>query len=189
MKPSKLTNRSGFTLVELLVVIAVLGVLAAGVLVAIDPLEQLSRGRDSGKMTAVTDLGRAVAKYYTVRSSFPTQDAAWMVALDNNGDIKSLPKNPDTNAGCGTNAIEGTDGATTPTELGYCYRVNTTTNQFVVYTTAESKTFKANASEATADTRCTATGYTAYIIYSSAEGKSGVTCLNVQPNANQTGLN
>ena len=43
----------GFTLIELLIVIAVLGVLAAVVLVAIDPGQQLARGRDSGRKPSI----------------------------------------------------------------------------------------------------------------------------------------
>ncbi len=55
----------GFTLVELLVVIAIIGILAAVVLVAVNPLEQLARGRDAGKLATVAGLGKAAQSYYT----------------------------------------------------------------------------------------------------------------------------
>jgi prepilin-type N-terminal cleavage/methylation domain-containing protein len=42
----------GFTLIELLIVIAILGVLAVVVLVAINPIEQLARTRDGGRLTS-----------------------------------------------------------------------------------------------------------------------------------------
>ena len=56
-------SSKGFTLIELLIVIAILGVLAAGSLVAIDPVEQLARARDSGRKSAVTQMGRALQAY------------------------------------------------------------------------------------------------------------------------------
>ncbi|EKD87098.1 MAG: hypothetical protein ACD_37C00044G0003, partial [uncultured bacterium] len=42
------SSESGFTLIELLIVITILGILATAVLAAINPLEQISRGRDTG---------------------------------------------------------------------------------------------------------------------------------------------
>ena len=41
--------KKGFTLIELLIVIAILGVLAVVILVAINPQEQLARGRGGGR--------------------------------------------------------------------------------------------------------------------------------------------
>jgi prepilin-type N-terminal cleavage/methylation domain-containing protein len=51
----------GFTLIELLVVIAVIGVLAAIVLLAVNPTEQLARGRDANRISAVEGLGKAMS--------------------------------------------------------------------------------------------------------------------------------
>lgn len=55
----------GFTLIELLIVMAILGVLAVVVLVAINPVQQLARTRDAGRKSAVAQVGRALAAYYT----------------------------------------------------------------------------------------------------------------------------
>ncbi|HVZ11492.1 MAG TPA: prepilin-type N-terminal cleavage/methylation domain-containing protein, partial [Patescibacteria group bacterium] len=46
----------GFTLIELLVVIAVIGVLAAIVLLAVNPTEQLARGRDANRISSIEGL-------------------------------------------------------------------------------------------------------------------------------------
>jgi len=64
----------GFTLVELLIVIAIIGVLAVVVLVAINPVEQLAKTRDSGRISTVTQVGHALQAYYT---SHATQTNAW----------------------------------------------------------------------------------------------------------------
>ena len=47
-------SRRGFTLIELLIVMAILGVLAVVVLVAINPIQQLARTRDTGRKSGVT---------------------------------------------------------------------------------------------------------------------------------------
>src|ERR1700704_6424972 len=60
-----LYHEEGFTLIELLIVIGVLGVLAAALLVALNPLEQLARGRDAGRLSSVNQLGRAMQNYVT----------------------------------------------------------------------------------------------------------------------------
>jgi len=63
----------GFTLIELLVVIAILGVLAGAILVAINPLEQLARGRDAGRKSTVDELGHATQAYYTAQNALLIQ--------------------------------------------------------------------------------------------------------------------
>ncbi len=64
-------NRKGFTLIELLVVIGVLGILAAGLLAAIDPLEQLKKGRDQQKRSISVELTNAMQRYYAVFGTMP----------------------------------------------------------------------------------------------------------------------
>src|SRR5436309_3360735 len=61
--------QQAFTLVELLVVIAVLAVLAAAVLVAINPVEQINRGKDATRVSAMAQLGHALQTYATNNSS------------------------------------------------------------------------------------------------------------------------
>src|SRR3989344_8585774 len=85
---SKFSSK-GFTLIELLIVIAVLGVLASVVLVAINPAEQLARGRDSSRLQAVAQLGHAMQAYFTAQGSLPAV-ANWQTTLKNSGDITSV---------------------------------------------------------------------------------------------------
>lgn len=56
---------AGFTLIELLVVIAIIGILAVAVLAAINPIEQINKGRDTQANADASQLLGAVERYYT----------------------------------------------------------------------------------------------------------------------------
>ncbi|OGG01847.1 hypothetical protein A2Z33_01180 [Candidatus Gottesmanbacteria bacterium RBG_16_52_11] len=62
---------SGFTLIEILIVIALLGALAIGLLATIDPFEQLKKGRDSATRNTVTEFYNANLRYYGTKGEFP----------------------------------------------------------------------------------------------------------------------
>lgn len=166
---------SGFTLIELLVVIAILGVLAAAILVALNPLEQLARGRDAGRKTAVDQMGHAVESYYTTQNAvYPAQGATWLTTLQTAGELKNIPSNPTASGyttGCNTANIA---------QSGYCYQSNAT--DAIVYGRAESQSSKTTAG-------CTGT-QVAWIVWSSADGRTGLTCLaaNTDPAIGITGL-
>lgn len=64
-------TEKGFTLVELLIVIALIGVLAVAVLAAINPLEQLNRARDTGMESDGSQLLAATDRYYATQEQFP----------------------------------------------------------------------------------------------------------------------
>jgi len=61
----------GFTIMELLIVIGVLGILAVGLLAAIDPFEQLKKARDTNMRNASTELLQSLQRFYTTHGSFP----------------------------------------------------------------------------------------------------------------------
>jgi prepilin-type N-terminal cleavage/methylation domain-containing protein len=56
LKRSSVSKGQGFTLVELLVVIAIIAILAAVVLLIINPLELTRRGRDSARLADMANL-------------------------------------------------------------------------------------------------------------------------------------
>lgn len=58
-------SRAGFTLIELLVVIAIIGILAVAVLAAINPIEQINKGRDTQANADASQLVSAIERYYT----------------------------------------------------------------------------------------------------------------------------
>lgn len=65
------TLTKGFTLMELLIVIGVLGILAAGLLAAIDPFEQLKKARDTNNRSATIELLSSLTRYYANHGAFP----------------------------------------------------------------------------------------------------------------------
>lgn len=59
-------NSDGFTMIELLIVIGVLGILAMGVLTTTDPFEQFKKARDYNRLSMATSIGIAVVRYYAL---------------------------------------------------------------------------------------------------------------------------
>ena len=169
------TVRRGFTLIELLIVIAILGVLAVVVLVAINPVEQLAKTRDAGRISSVTQLGHGVQAYYTNRNGcFPGNttapcaggtEAVWMDTLVTSGELSTLLSNVaytyTTNAtACAENAM-----GSTGTDM-WCYDYDAT-NGSIVYATLESNT---------QDAKCATATDEAVAVYSTADGRGGVVC-------------
>lgn len=158
------SSEKGFTLIELLIVIAVLGVLAAAVLIAIDPIEQLSRGRDSGRKNSISQIGRAIQSYYTANADYPAE-SGYNTTLVNAGEIKPFPSDP------GGNVIApGCTGGTLVT--GYCYKSDGT--NFVIYSHMESKIEQRKGT-------CAGTAANTWYVFSSAAGKAGVVCQAAEP--------
>ncbi len=136
---------SGFTLIELLIVIAVLGILAAVVLVAINPVEQLARARDAGRISSVEQLGSAMTSYMTNHSNQPpvlTSGGSWQSSLKTSQDINNVvtvPTLSQTNGLC-LNGTVWVNGKTADYQNGLCYSIdnNTTPTKFYIWTNLES---------------------------------------------------
>ena len=67
----KIINKKGFTLVELLIVIGLLGAIALIVIAAINPIEQANRARDTKFKADSGQLISAIDRYFVGISKFP----------------------------------------------------------------------------------------------------------------------
>lgn len=66
----------GFTLVELLIVIGLLGAIALIVISAINPIEQANKARDARFKADASQMISAVERYYASNSKFPWEGCA-----------------------------------------------------------------------------------------------------------------
>lgn len=161
LKNLRLNISKGFTLVELLVVIAVLGVLAAVLIVALNPAEQLEKGRDAGRLSSVTQLGQAMQNYVTNQgtgtyptASLVTWQTTYIVAA---GEINKAITVPAASSECTTNA-----------EGNVCYA--STGTDAVIWTVASSKSSISKAA-------CTGGTPIAVIAWIASQGKAGIDCV------------
>lgn len=104
-------NKKGFTLIELLIVIAVLGVLAGGILVAINPIEQMAKGRDSGRKTALSQMSNSLLAYSIFSFGYPAGGSGgvsvWADTLVSSGELKAPPGEIQNNNKCTTDVANG----------------------------------------------------------------------------------
>jgi len=61
----------GFTLVELLIVIALIGVLAVALVATLNPIEQVNKARDARYKNDTSELLAAIERYYASTQSYP----------------------------------------------------------------------------------------------------------------------
>lgn len=68
------SRAAGFTMIELLIVISILGILAVAVLSAINPIEQINRGRDTGSRSDAEQLLNAIERFHAFQGFYPWTD-------------------------------------------------------------------------------------------------------------------
>ena len=172
--------KKGFTLVELLIVIAILGTLAVVVLIALNPVQQLARTRDAGRQSTVTQLGHAMEAWATVHGGvYPSTsgtaplncaNGGWIQnCLVLGGEIQTVPSAVAYSSGTGGNC---TTSGTGNVQNGFCYEV--AGGNALIFAQAEALSNR---------NRCTGANI-AYFVYSSADGRGGIICSgNPNPGA------
>lgn len=149
--------QKGFTLIELLVVIAVIGVLAAMVLIAINPLDQIARGRDAGRKSDLSQLVHAMQFRYTIKTaSFVPADSAWITTLVNEGEIRNVPA-------LKAYITSGITPCETNQQNYYCYQTNGV--EAIIYVRLESGPERE---------KCAPDD--AYFLWASAQSATGTVC-------------
>lgn len=172
--------RAGFTLIELLIVIAILGVLAVVVLLALNPVQQLARTRDSGRISGVTQLGHAAEAYATSNNGAYVAEAPgancapgnnWIQCLVNAGEIATIPAqvtNTLTLPVCTSNVVNAT----------WCYDATTAAGgtPIVIYSKLEAQANNNRCGLPVAQGGCNIANGSAWAFYSTNMSRGGIAC-------------
>lgn len=76
------TNKRGFTLIELIIVLAVIGILVVLVIAAFNPLTQLKKTRDARRKSDLRQIKTALALYYSVWGEYPEDSSGSIVGCE-----------------------------------------------------------------------------------------------------------
>lgn len=83
-------SKAGFTLIEILIVLVIFSILSVCVIVALDPLEMINRGRDTGCLTFIAELYNATDRMEArERTILPAGDVVG-ATLDSNFGVVAL---------------------------------------------------------------------------------------------------
>lgn len=64
-------KQNAFSLIELLVVMSVMAILALGMWVLLNPMEQMKKARDAAKVGVAKELAKGVQRYYIAMQRYP----------------------------------------------------------------------------------------------------------------------
>lgn len=71
---------TGFTLVELLIVIGVLAIISTMLILTMNPLEQIKKSNDSARKSDLAQIRRALELYYDDNGRYPPSSAQFFIA-------------------------------------------------------------------------------------------------------------
>lgn len=85
-------HKSGFTLLEILLVVGIIAILAGIVIIAINPSKQLAQVRNTERKSDLKQLYNAITQYYIDNSSYPaTISTTTLTEVCNTGSVAVLP--------------------------------------------------------------------------------------------------
>ena len=87
---SKKSHSSGFTMIEILIVIVIFSILSITVLIALDPIEQINRGRDTKSLTFSAELYNAIDRIEARSESVPILSDVVAAPLNSNFGMTTL---------------------------------------------------------------------------------------------------
>lgn len=67
-----LKNKSGFTLIELIIVVSIIGILATSIISFLNPVEYQKVSRDSLRISNLNSISQALELYFADNKSYPT---------------------------------------------------------------------------------------------------------------------
>ncbi len=95
---------SGFTLIEVLVTLALIGVMATGIIVMVNPLAQIQKAKDTNRKSDLSQIQKALETYYQDIGKYPSSTVDYKIkGLDGNSVVwgsswqpymATLPKDP-----------------------------------------------------------------------------------------------
>lgn len=72
-------RKDGFTLVELLIVITVIGILAGGLIVILNPIGQIQKANDAKRKSDLSQIQKVLEQYYNDKGKYPANTPAFQI--------------------------------------------------------------------------------------------------------------
>ena len=142
----------GFTLIQSIIVAAILCILAILIFFAIDPIEKRAKTQDDTLLTVTTQLGQALtASADANKGAFPTTNDTINAAISTYGNYTALKVLP----------------CVLTSQYDSCYKKSTEKGPVITYARLSSKVN---------NSRCPANTL-AWAVYSSADTKGGIACI------------